>query len=133
MTFVLVIEDDASVGAAIQMMLDHEGYATVHAPDADAGMRIFEASSFDLVVVDIFMPGANGLETIAELRNRAAAVPILAMSGFRFRNSTDQGLDFLDLAKAVGATACLRKPFIREQLIAAVRTSLESAISSVQA
>jgi CheY-like chemotaxis protein len=96
-------------------------------------MRAFEASSFDLVVVDIFMSGANGLETIAELRNRAAAVPILAMSGFRFRNSTDRGLDFLDLAKTAGATACLSKPFTREQLIAAVRASLESAISSVQA
>jgi DNA-binding response OmpR family regulator len=133
MMCVLVIEDDSSVGAAIQMILDREGYDTVHAPDADAGMRAFEASSFDLVIVDIFMPGANGLEIIAELRNRAAAVPILAMSGFRFRNSTDHGLDFLDMANAAGATACLRKPFTREQLMAAVRAGLESAISGVQA
>jgi DNA-binding response OmpR family regulator len=132
MTNVLVIEDDASVGAAIQLMLDQEGYATVHAPDADAGMRAFEASSFDLVVVDIFMPGKNGLETIAKLRNRPTAVPILAMSGFRFRNSTDRGLDFLDRANAAGATACLSKPFTREEMIAAVRASLESTISSVQ-
>jgi DNA-binding response OmpR family regulator len=133
MMSVLVIEDDASVGAAIQVMLDREGFDTVHAPDADAGMRAFEASSFDLVIVDIFMPGANGLEIIAELKNRAPAVPILAMSGFRFRNSTDHGLDFLDMANAAGATACLRKPFTREQLMAAVRTGLESAISGVQA
>ena len=133
MTCVLVIEDDASVGAAIQVMLDREGYETAHATDAVAGMQAFEASSFDLVIVDIFMPGANGLEIIAELRGRAATVPILAMSGFRYRNSADHGLDFLDMASAAGATACLRKPFTREQLAEAVRACLESAISSVQA
>jgi DNA-binding response OmpR family regulator len=133
MTCVLVIEDDASVGAAIRMMLDREGYDAVHAPDADAGMRAFEASGFDLVIVDIFMPGANGLEIIAELKNRAPAMPILAMSGFRFRNSTDHGVDFLDMANAAGATACLRKPFTHEQLMAAVRAGLESEISGVQA
>jgi DNA-binding response OmpR family regulator len=133
MTNVLVIEDDASVGAAIQMMLDREGCGTVHALDADTGMRAFEASSFGLVIVDIFMPGANGLEIIAELKNRAPEIPILAISGFRFRSSMDPGLDFLGMANAAGAAVCLRKPFTREQLMAAVRASLESAISGVQA
>jgi DNA-binding response OmpR family regulator len=130
---VLVIEDDPSVGAAIQIMLDREGCDTVHAPDADMGIKAFEASSFDLVIVDIFMPGANGLETIAEFRIRAPAVPILAMSGFRFRGSMDPGLDFLGMAAEAGATGCLRKPFTPEQLTAAVRASLEPAHSGVQA
>jgi DNA-binding response OmpR family regulator len=130
---VLVIEDDASVGAAIAMMLEGEGYHTVHALDADEGMRAFESSRFDLAIVDIFIPGANGLEIIAELRNRAPGLPILAMSGFRFRNSPDLGLDFLGMANAAGATACLRKPFSRGQLMAAVHVSLETAISGVQA
>lgn len=133
MTRVLVIEDDPSVGAAIQMMLDREGCSTVHAPDADMGVKAFESSSFDLVIVDIFMPGMSGLETITELRNRAPAVPILAMSGFRFRGSMDPGLDFLGMAAEAGATDCLRKPFTPEQLTAAVRASLEPARSGVQA
>jgi DNA-binding response OmpR family regulator len=68
---VLIIEDDPSVGAAIQMMLGREGYDAVHAPDADTGMQVFESSRFDLVIVDIFMPGVNGLKTIAEFKNRA--------------------------------------------------------------
>lgn len=129
---VLIIEDDPSVGAAIQMMLDREGCDTVHAPDADMGMQAFESSSFDLVIVDIFMPGINGLKTIAEFRNRAPAVPVLAISGFRFRDSMDPGLDYLGLAAEAGATGCLRKPFTSEQLMAAVRASLDSPPSGIR-
>jgi DNA-binding response OmpR family regulator len=129
---VLIIEDDTSVGAAIQLMLDREGSDTVHAPDADEGLQAFDSSSFDLVIVDIFMPGMNGLETIAEFKNRSPAVPVLAISGFRFRDSMDPGLDFLGMAAEVGATVCLRKPFTSEQLMTAVRASLEPSLSGIR-
>jgi DNA-binding response OmpR family regulator len=126
---ILVIEDDPSVGAAILMILDREGCDTVHAPDADAGARAFESSCFDLVIVDIFMPGVNGLDIIAGFRQQAPTVPILAMSGFRFRDTMDPGLDFLGMAAEAGAAACLRKPFAPRQLIAAVYASLDPALA----
>jgi DNA-binding response OmpR family regulator len=125
---VLVIDDDASVGAAIQMILGREGYDTVHAPDADVGIKAFESSSFDLVIVDLFMPGMNGLEIITEFRQRAPMLPILAMSGFRFRDSMDPGLDFLGMAASAGATVCLRKPFSQQQLMEAVHASRSPAL-----
>lgn len=125
---VLVIEDDPSVGAAILMMLEREGCDTVHAPDAGTGTRAFESSRFDLVIVDIFMPGANGLDIIAGFRRQAPTVPILAMSGFRFRDSMPPGLDFLGMALEAGAAACLRKPFAPGQLMAAVFASLDPAL-----
>jgi DNA-binding response OmpR family regulator len=127
MTRVLVIEDDLSVGAAIQMMLDREGCEAVHATDAHVGKKAFESSSFDLVIVDIFMPGISGLKTIAGFRQRAPTVPILAMSGFRFRDLMDPSLDFLRLAAEAGAAACLRKPFTPRELMAAVYASLDPA------
>src|SRR5476651_2538217 len=99
---VLVIEDDALVGAAIQMISNREGCQTMHARDADAGIEAFESSSFDLVIVDIFIPGVNGLKTIAGLCSRAPAIPILAISGFRFRAPMDPRLDFLSMAASVG-------------------------------
>ena len=128
MTRVLVVEDDLSVGAAIQMMLNGEGWDTVHAPDADIGIKAFESSRFDLAIVDIFMPGINGLITIAAFRQRAPAVPILAMSGFRFRESMNSGLDYLGMAVRVGAKVCLRKPFAPGQLMAAVYASLDPSV-----
>jgi DNA-binding response OmpR family regulator len=129
---VLIIEDDPSVGAAVQLMLDHEGFDAVHAPDADQGLQAFESSSFNLVIVDIFMPEMNGLKTIAEFKNRSPAVPVLAISGFRYRDSMDPGLDFLGMAAEVGATVCLRKPFTSEQLMTAVRVSLEPSLSGIR-
>jgi DNA-binding response OmpR family regulator len=128
MTRVLVVEDDPSVGAAIRMMLDREGYDTVIAQDAVAGMRAFETLHFDLAIVDIFMPEMSGLMTIAGFRQRAPAVPILAMSGFRFRDSMDPALDFLGMAAKAGAAVCLRKPFAPGQLLAAVCASLNSSL-----
>jgi DNA-binding response OmpR family regulator len=132
MTRVLVVEDDPSVGAAIQMMLGREGYQTVYAPDAEAGMSAVEGAGFDLAIVDIFMPGTNGLVTIAGFRRLAPKMRILAMSGFRFRDSMTPGLDFLSMAIEAGATVCLRKPFAPRQLIAAVHASLlETALPAL--
>jgi DNA-binding response OmpR family regulator len=125
---ILVVEDDPSVGAAIRMMLDREGYDTVIASDAAAGMRAFESFHFDLAIVDIFMPGMSGLATIAGFRQRAPSVPILAMSGFRFRDSMDPGLDFLAMAAQAGAAVCLRKPFAPRQLMTAVCASLDPSL-----
>jgi DNA-binding response OmpR family regulator len=129
---VLIIEDDPSVGAAIQLVLDREGFDTVHAPNADEGLRAFDSSSFNLLIVDIFMPGMDGLKTIAEFQNRTPAVPVLAISGFRFRDSMNPSLDFLGMAAEVGATVCLRKPFTSEQLMTAVRVSLEPTLSGIR-
>jgi DNA-binding response OmpR family regulator len=125
---VLVIDDDAFVGVAIQMMLDREGCDTVHAPGADVGIKAFESSSFDLVMVDLFMPGMNGLEIIAIFRQRVPMLPILAMSGFRYRDTMDPGLDFLGMAASAGATVCLRKPFSTRQLMAAVHASRDPTL-----
>jgi DNA-binding response OmpR family regulator len=128
MTRILLVEDDPSVGAAIRMILNHEGCETVHALDAAIGMRAFESSSFDLAIVDIFMPGIDGLKTIAGFRQRAPTMPILAISGFRFRDSMGPGMDFLAMAVEAGAAVCLRKPFAPRQLMAAVHASLDPAL-----
>jgi DNA-binding response OmpR family regulator len=127
---VLVVEDDQSVGTAIRMTLDCEGYDTVHALDASVGVTAFETSRFDLAIIDLFLPEIDGLKTIAEFRRRAPAMPILAMSGFIFRGSMDSDLNYFAMATKAGATACLRKPFAPRQLLAAVHASLASAFST---
>lgn len=124
MTRILVIDDDLCVGVAIQTLLRHRGYDVVLAQSGHAGTEAFRASDFDAVMVDIFMPGMDGLETVTSIRQMAASVPIVAMSGFRFCDSTAGFPDFLDIATKLGATACLRKPFGPGQLSAAVACCL---------
>ena len=67
-------------------------------------------------------------KTIAEFRRQDPTVPILAMSGFRFRDSMNPALDYLSMAVQAGAAICLRKPFASRQLIAAVHRSIASAL-----
>jgi CheY-like chemotaxis protein len=121
-----VIDDDACVGTAIQAILALRSCETVTASRAHAGIHTFQASGFDVVMVDLFMPGMNGLDTITRIRNQSA-VPIIAMSGFRLRNSLDPDQDFLGMAKLRGATISLRKPFSPPQLVAAIDRSLDLA------
>jgi CheY-like chemotaxis protein len=127
-TRILVIDDDACVGTAIQAILALRQCKTVTASRAHAGIHSFQESEFDVVMVDLFMPGMDGLDTIARIRSESM-VPIIAMSGFRLRNSLDPEQDFLGMAKLRGATICLRKPFSRPQLVAAIDRSLGLASS----
>ena len=120
---ILVIDDDACVSTAIQAILARHRYDTVLASRAHAGIHAFQASQFDVVMVDLFMPGMNGLDTITRIRSKSA-VPIIAMSGFRLRNSLDPDQDFLGMAILRGATTSLRKPFSPPQLVAAIERSL---------
>ncbi len=121
---VLVIDDDLSVGAAIQMMLVSQGCSAMYAPDARKGIQLFGSSRFDLVMIDIIMAGTGGLAVIRSIRERAPGVPIIAMSGFHFRNPTSLAPDVLAVAAGLGATACLRKPFTAQQMMVAVNLNL---------
>jgi DNA-binding response OmpR family regulator len=125
MARVLVIDDDESVRMAIEALLQHEDWVAVLADSGRLGAKTFETSHFDVVMIDIFMPGMDGLETIKGFRKRAPKVPIIAMSGFRFRSSsTAPAPDFLGIAAQLGATYCLQKPFGPEQLVAAIKACL---------
>ena len=123
---ILVIDDDACVGTAIQAIMARRQCETVIAFRAHAGIHTFQTFEFDVVMVDLFLPGMNGLDTIARIRS-GSAVPIIAMSGFRLRNSLDADQDFLGMAKLRGATISLRKPFSPSQLVAAISSGLGPA------
>jgi CheY-like chemotaxis protein len=124
MTRVLVIDDDESIRVAIETLLRHQDCIVVLADSGHVGTKTFEAFSFDVVMVDIFMPGMDGLETIKTFHNRAPAVPIVAMSGFRFRSTLVSAPDFLGMAAELGATYCLRKPFGQRELMTAINACL---------
>jgi len=126
---ILVIDDDECVSAAIQTVLARHQCCTVMASRAHAGIHAFQTSKFNVVMIDLFMPGMNGLDTITRIR-RTSAVPIIAMTGFRLRNSLDADQDFLGMAKLRGATISLRKPFSSSQLVAAIGDGLGPTAST---
>lgn len=116
---ILVVDDEKPVREAMALLLKQEGYRVVVAECGHTAVSAIETFTFDLVIVDIFMPGMNGLETIDILRQDAPDVPIIVMSGYA-AGSGATGPDFFREAVDRGATCCLRKPFSREQLIDAI-------------
>src|SRR5437867_11164857 len=106
MARVLIIDDDVTLRQALTKHLEHVGHEVRQAADGDAGIRAYERHAADVVIVDVFMPGQGGLQTIGRLRREWPAVKIIAMSGV----SSAGALDVAGHALALGADRCLAKP-----------------------
>jgi CheY-like chemotaxis protein len=123
MARILVIDDEVSVRDTIRLILENRGHHVVVAECGRRGLAAIEAYAFDAVIIDIFMPGMDGFETIGILRQSAPKVAIIAISGYAFREVSWPVPDFLKMACELGATCCLLKPFKAWEIIKAVETS----------
>jgi DNA-binding response OmpR family regulator len=128
---VLVVDDDPMVCVAIEVCLQRQGFEVTVADGGEAGMRALDNETFDIMLVDVFMPHMRGFEAIRIFHERAPDVPIIAMSGYAFANS-ERAPDFLRMTIELGAAACLRKPFTPQALLAAVNECLTKTASSAR-
>jgi DNA-binding NtrC family response regulator len=106
---VLVVDDDPDIRELFGRGLEREGFDVVLAEDGAQGIEALSRARFDVVVVDVFMPGVSGLDTIKLFHARAPGVPLIAISGHVFVDHPfpDQ---FCKLALELGAARCLGKP-----------------------
>jgi DNA-binding NtrC family response regulator len=125
MTCVLVVEGDRSASAAIQALLELEGFEVVIADGGLSGLLAIESSAFDAVIIDVLVPRVDGLDTIRALHERAPMVPIIAIASHKFRDCLGPERDFLGLATNLGAAAALYKPFMPRDLVTAVATCVD--------
>ena len=128
---VLVVDDDPMVCVAIELCLTRQGFEVTVADGGEAGMRALESSSFDVMLIDVFMPHMRGFESIRMFHERMPDVPIVAMSGYAFAN-TERAPDFLRMTIELGAACCLRKPFTPNALLAAVNECLAKPTVTAQ-
>jgi DNA-binding response OmpR family regulator len=108
MRHIFVIDDDPMVCMAIEIYLERQGFQVTVADGGEIGHRALDPSTFDLMLVDIFMPYMRGFEWIMIFHERAPTIPLIAMFGRAFNASTP---DFQRMAIELGAMRCLRKPF----------------------
>ena len=94
----------------VRRILEMDGHRVVEAADGEEAMRKLRVENPDLVLVDLFMPRKEGLETIMQLRRSFPDVKIIAISG----GNPTHGMSFLDTAKRLGAHRTLAKPFSME-------------------
>jgi len=114
---ILVIEDEAKVASFIQRALEEESYAVDLCDDGAKGLDMGRAGCYDLVILDLMLPGMPGLEVLTALRKDHVNVPVLILTA---RSQTDQRVKGLD----AGADDYLTKPFAIEELLARVRALL---------
>jgi two-component system KDP operon response regulator KdpE len=119
---VLVIEDDASLNAALAATLKAAGYRPVTARSAAEGLRWFAHYAPDLVLLDLGLPDRDGLGVIAEIRGRSTT-PIVVLSA---RETEGVKVEALDL----GADDYVAKPFGVDELLARIRAGLRHGVQA---
>jgi CheY-like chemotaxis protein len=124
---ILVVDDDPLICAAIRAWLEESGFAVFVADGGQTGLDALDSSTFDLMIVDIFMPHMRGFESVRVFHQRAPTVPLIAISGYVFVEQRTPAPDFLRMAIELGATRCLRKPFTPKTLLAVIDQCLSES------
>ena len=116
---VLVIEDDRKVASFIQTGLEQEGYAVDVLNDGSGAAEQARAIDYDVVVLDLMLPGRSGFQVLRDIRARKPALPVLILTA---KDSLDERVAGLD----AGADDYMAKPFALAELSARLRALLEA-------
>jgi CheY-like chemotaxis protein len=124
---ILIVDDDNAVQVTIRLLLERAGHSVVTVGDGRKGLGLIEREDFDLLFLDIFMPGMDGFETMRMVQQLRPLVPIIVISGRPISSEPGDAPDFLTMAIKLGAVSSLQKPFKPAALLAAVDGCLEAA------
>jgi two-component system, OmpR family, response regulator len=117
---ILVVEDDKKLGGFLRKGLEAEGFVVDFSDDGDEGYALATTRNYDAVVLDIMLPGRDGLSILRNMRDRHSTVPVVLLTA---RSALNERLDGLNL----GADDYLTKPFYIEELVARLRALLRRA------
>ncbi|CAG7630748.1 response regulator transcription factor [Paenibacillus allorhizosphaerae] len=123
---ILVIEDEPTLARLLSYNLSQEGYETKVVDHGSDGLQVALAQSFDLIILDIMLPGMNGFEILSRLRQKGNKTPVIILTARNAEEEVVQGLKF-------GADDYITKPFGVAELLARVsavlrRTSADEAL-----
>ena len=113
---ILIVEDEERIARFVELELRHEGYAVDKAADGRTGLERMESGEYDLVLLDIMLPGLNGLEVLRRAR-RTVDTPVIMLTA---RDTVMDKVTGLDM----GAEDYITKPFEIEELLARIRVRL---------
>src|SRR6476620_6353965 len=116
---VLVIDDEAAIRDSLRMTLEYEGYEFLGAATGQEGLALAEREAPDLVLLDVKMPGMDGIEVLERLRNMNDAVPVIVVSGHGTIQTAVE-------ATKKGAFDFIEKPFASERVLVSLRNALDS-------
>lgn len=115
---ILIVEDEARLARFLELELAHEGYAVTKAADGREGLDAALNGAFDLILLDVMLPGLNGLEVLRRLRNERDT-PVILLTA---RDAVMDKVSGLDM----GANDYITKPFSIEEVLARIRAALRA-------
>ncbi|MBE0499339.1 MAG: response regulator transcription factor [Campylobacterales bacterium] len=123
---ILVVEDDAKIASFLQKGLSEESYSVDLSAHADEAVYLAQVNAYDIILLDVMLPGRDGMDVCRTLRERKVTTPIIMLSA---RNRLSDKIDGLDS----GADDYLTKPFAFEELLARIRVQLRdpSKVSNI--
>ncbi|HBR93986.1 MAG TPA: DNA-binding response regulator [Opitutae bacterium] len=110
---ILIVEDDPKIASFVERGLKEQGYVIDVCNDGDAGYDLAVSESYDVILLDIMLPGRDGLSILRSLREQKNTVPVILLTA---RSGLDERVEGLNL----GADDYLAKPFFMEELIARI-------------
>lgn len=114
---ILVVEDEKKLAGFIRKGLEEHGFAVTVSHDGDEADALIRTEAFDLIVLDIMLPGRDGLSILRNLRDRKNTVPAILVTARSEANERVQGLN-------LGADDYIAKPFFMDELLARVQAVL---------
>jgi two-component system, OmpR family, KDP operon response regulator KdpE len=117
---VLLVDDEAAIRRALRTSLNELGFETVEVSRGEDALHLVRSESFDVVLLDIQMPGIGGMKTLARLRDQAPRLPILMLT---VQDSEEQKVEALEC----GADDYVTKPFSMRECVARIRSAVRRA------
>ncbi|MGA3159737.1 MAG: sigma-54 dependent transcriptional regulator [Terracidiphilus sp.] len=114
---ILVIDDEAAIRESLEVLLKLEGYTTRMAVDGVEGLRILDQENFDLMLLDLALPGQSGLELLPQFKERYPELPIIMITAY---GTVDNVVESI----RAGAENFIQKPWDNEKLLADIRSAV---------
>jgi DNA-binding NtrC family response regulator len=114
---ILVIDDESAIRESLEVLLTLEGYAVTMAVDGEEGLRTLDQNSFDLLLLDLALPGLSGLELLPIIKERHPDLPVIMITAY---GTVDNVVD----AVRAGAENFVQKPWDNEKLLADIRSAV---------
>jgi DNA-binding response OmpR family regulator len=117
---ILIVEDDATIARFVELELQHAGFSVLRAGDGPTAIDLLDANEVVLVLLDLMLPGIDGIDVARHIRKKGSTVPILMLTARAETHDVVSGFE-------AGADDYLRKPFEIPELLSRVRALLKRA------
>ena len=120
---ILVVDDENIVLDSCQRVLEADGFEVFLVPSADKALKAMKKDDFALLLIDVKMPGHDGMYLMREVKEKWPDIPIIVMSGYHTK-------EIIEEAVKIGAATFIAKPFTPDELLEALRQVIKKEESS---